>query len=299
MVDSMAFGKVQRSAELFKQAWSVLRSDPALMLFPIISAAATLAVLASFAIPVLLSPELQGSFESLGTDRAKDASADPAASPLPALLLMFAFYFVTSFVTIFFNAALLGAADLKFRGEPTGVSAGLKVAISRLPQILAWTVVSAVIGTVLRAIEERVGIVGRIMIAFAGAAWAIASYFAIPAIVVDGVGPIEALRRTVRTIKATWGEGLVVAIGFGFIGFLISMLAALLIVGGACAGVVTGSWALGGAILLAGIVLLLAWAVVATTLRSIVQMALYRYAVNGAVSGGFEQHSLQAAFAKK
>ena len=104
----MAFGKIQRSAELFKQAWGVLRGDPQLAIFPVISAASTLLVIASF-------------------------------------------------VTIFFNAALLGAADRKFRGLPTGVVEGLHVAIGRLPQILGWAIVSAIVGTILRMIEERSG----------------------------------------------------------------------------------------------------------------------------------------------
>ena len=151
---------------------------------------------------------------------------------------MFAFYFATSFVTIFFNAALLGAADRKFRGESGGVRDGIAVAMTRLPQILGWTLVSAVIGTILRALEERVGLLGRIVIALVGVAWAIASYFVLPALVIDGLGPVAALKRSASVIKQTWGEGLVLATGFGIAGILVSLLTIGVIVVGVIVGVV-------------------------------------------------------------
>jgi len=303
----MAFGtKIKRSSELFKQAWAVLRSDPALMLFPILSTLATLAVLASFALPVILSDELRAAFgdliEASRASRHGEEAAEATASggaQLIAVAMMFAFYFATSFVTIFFNAALLGAADRKFRGESGGVGDGIAVAMSRLPQILGWTLVSAVIGTILRAVEERVGLLGKIVIGLVGAAWAIASYFVLPAVVIDGLGPVGALKRSVSVIKQTWGEGLVVATGLGIAGFVVSFVAIGMIVFGVIAGVVTKSIVLGVLIGGLGVLTLIAWAVVATTLRSIVQVALYRYATDGTAPSGFDGAALQAAFAAK
>ncbi|MFO0962199.1 MAG: DUF6159 family protein [Phycisphaerales bacterium] len=294
----MAFGKIQRSAELFKQAWGVLRGDPQLAIFPVISAASTLLVIASFVLPVVFSPALQDSFHALINARRGVENTD-GASMVAAIAMTFSFYLVTSFVTIFFNAALLGAADRKFRGLPTGVVEGLHVAIGRLPQILGWAIVSAIVGTILRMIEERSGWLGRIVIALFGAAWAIASYFAIPALVIEGVGPIEALKRSVATIRKTWGESLVLAVGFGVVGFLISFAAIIVVVAGVVVGVVTQSVALGIAIGSIGVLALIAWIIVASTLRAIVQVALYRFATDGTIPQGFRQDSLQMAFARK
>ncbi len=302
----MATGKIKRSAELFKQAWGVLKGNPTLMVFPILSTAALLAVLVSFALPVILSPELRSGFTQLvESARASrhGVEAEPGAGSgtarALAIALMFAFYLVTSFVTIFFNAALLGAADRKFRGESAGVGDGIAVAMSRLPQIFAWSLVSAVVGTILRAIEERVGFLGRIVIALVGTAWAIATYFVVPALVIEGVGPVTALRRSVAAIRKTWGEGLVLAVGFGVVGFVVTLAAIVVTVGGVIVGAVAGSPALAIALGGLGLLSLMAWAVVASTLRSIVQVALYRYATDGVVPNGFDRMAMQAAFSKK
>ncbi len=303
----MAFGsKFKRSSQLFQRAWIVLKGDPALMLFPILSTVATLAVVASFALPVLLSDELRGAFSAFidssdarRNGRVVEEDTASTGAQLTIFALMFAFYFATSFVTIFFNAALLGAADRKFRGEASGVSVGLSVAMSRLPQILGWTLVSAIIGTILRALEERVGFLGRIAIMLVGAAWAIASYFVLPALVIDGLGPIAALKRSVSVIKQTWGESLVLATGFGLAGLAVTLLSIGLITVGVIAGVVTESITMGVLIAAPGVLLLVAWWVIASTLSSIVQVALYRYATDGTAPIGFDSTDLQAAFASK
>lgn len=300
-------GKIKRSGELFVQAWGVLKGDPALAMFPIISSVATLAVVASFVLPVALSPDLRQTFASVLESQgrhaahaaAEDGQAVSAGGRVLVLGIMFAFYLVTSFVTIFFNAALLGAADRKFRGEPTGVSVGISVAMSRLPQIIGWSILSAIVGTILRALEERVGFLGRIVIGLLGVGWAIASYFAVPALVLEGVGPIEAVKRSVSAIRKSWGEGLVLAVGFGLAGFLVTLLVLVIIAAGIVLGIMTESVALGIAVGSLGVLLLLAWGVVASTLKTIVQMALYRYAVDGVVPNGFQQSSLAGAFTKK
>jgi hypothetical protein len=300
---------MRRSAELLKQAWLVLKSDPELLVFPVLSFIATAAVLASFAAPILMSDELRHAFQQIVQSKGAhghhvvatttDGADGGPAGRITAFALMFAFYLVTSFVTIFFNAALLGAADRKFRGQTGTLGDGISVAMSRLPQIFGWALVSAIVGTIIRAIEERVGIVGRIVMGLIGFAWAVGTYFAVPALVVEGVGPIEAIKRSAGAIKKTWGEGLALAVGFGLAGFAMSMMGIGLIAVGVVAGILTESVVLGVALGLVGVLFMIAWSLVASTLRSIVQMALYRYAVDGVVPTGFSAESLKQAFAPK
>ena len=335
--------RVKRSAELFKCSWQVLRSDKQLALFPIISAAATLLLAASFLAPILSVPALRSDAWTFASDmrhdhqaleseqgRAPDpepatnatsdsATADgttdrPPGSPAPELsaldigflLYGFIFYLACSFVVIFFNAALVGAANRKFEGEPTGVMIGIRIAIQRLPQILAWSLVSALIGTILRTLEQNMGTVGKIVIALLGVAWGIASYFAVPTLVVEGVGPIRALRNSVGAIKRTWGESLVIAIGFGCIGGLVTMAGiCMLVAGGLVAGMlasqdrVVEAATVGGIIFSSGLAVLILWSVLSYTLMAITRTALYRYAVDGVIPGGFNEEALAAAFVNR
>jgi len=320
-------GRIQRSSALFKASWSVLREDKTLLLFPILSSLASLVVIASFAIPVitLLTTDETLRNEVITTmNQAEETNPSPsetaaATSPtgdtgdavipegweIAGYAYLFAFYFVTSFVVIFFNAALIAAANERFQGRPTGVGAGIRVALKRLPQILGWTLVATTVNLILRAIEERVGLVGKIIVGLIGVGWAIAIYFAIPAVVLEGVGPIGAIKRSGQTIRKTWGESLMIAVGFGLAGIVITVFGIILLVGGgvAIAAAAGGGSAIGmtGGIAIAasGVVVLVGWAILSGTLRGITQTALFRFATDGTVVSGFEQHDLEVAFQHK
>src|SRR5207247_7466567 len=86
---------------------------------------------------------------------------------------------------------------------------------------------------ILKMIEEKTDWIGRIVVALIGTAWAVATYLAVPTLAVEGVGPIEALKRSAGLIRQTWGEGFVGNIGIGWIGFLISLPGIALILFGA------------------------------------------------------------------
>lgn len=329
-------GRIKRSSALFKASWSVLREDKTLLLFPILSSLASLVVIASFAIPVvtLLTTDETLRNEVITTmneasqadqaDQADQANQSPseasAASTeaggtgdavipegweIAGYAYLFAFYFVTSFVVIFFNAALIAAANERFQGRPTGVGAGIGVALKRLPQILGWTLVATTVNLILRAIEERVGLVGKIIVGLIGVGWAIAIYFAVPAVVLEGVGPIGAIKRSGQTIRKTWGESLMIAVGFGLAGIVITVFGIILLVGGgiAIAAAAGGGSAIGmtGGIVIAtcGVLVLVGWAILSGTLRGITQTALFRFATDGTVVSGFEQHDLEVAFQHK
>ena len=329
-------GRIQRSSALFKASWSVLREDKTLLLFPILSSLASLVVIASFAIPVVtllttdetlrnevitMMNEASQSNQSDQADQADQSPSEAAAASTEAggtddavipegweiagYAYLFAFYFVTSFVVIFFNAALIAAANERFQGRPTGVGAGISVALKRLPQILGWTLVATTVNLILRAIEERVGLVGKIIVGLIGVGWAIAIYFAVPAVVLEGVGPIGAIKRSGQTIRKTWGESLAIAVGFGLAGIVISILGIALLVGGgiAIAAAAGGGSAIGmtGGLVIAvcGGVVLVGWAILSGTLRGITQTALFRFATDGTVVSGFDQHDLEVAFQHK
>ena len=73
-------------------------------------------------------------------------------------------------------------------------------------------------------ISERPGLIGKIVIALVGVAWSIATYFAIPVVVIEGTGPFRAIGRSASTIRKTWGEALVIAVGFGHVQRLVGLV---------------------------------------------------------------------------
>jgi hypothetical protein len=284
-------GSFSNSWALARQSWRVLVEDKRLVVFPIMSAAACLLVMASFAVPVILSTNL-GAWTN--QNHVQATLHQPAA-----YLVAFAFYFVNFAVIAFFNAALIGCAMLKFDGQPAGVGDGLRIAASRLPQILGWALVAATVGMVLRAISERAGFIGRIVISLVGMAWSIATYFVVPVLVAEGVGPIEAVKRSTAVIRKTWGESLVANLGLGavsLLGFLASLTP--LGVGIALTAAAQSPWpAVGGAAVM--VVMLIGVALISSTLQMILLAALYRFAATGTVPGGFDGQLLSRAFRTK
>src|SRR5262249_51278838 len=196
--------KLENSWEIMGQCAKALWKDPELLVFPVISGLAMAAVVGSFVAPLsgtdyaILLLE-QHDFEAF--------SKDPIA-----WLVLFGFYFACYFTITFFNAALVDCAVVRFRGGNPNVWTGLQFAGGRLPQIAAWSLVAASVGLLLRAIEsdKRFGV--KLIASVLGVAWSIATYFVVPALVMEKIGPLEAIKRSAAALRNTWGETLITGI---------------------------------------------------------------------------------------
>ena len=152
-------GKFARSWDLFKQSGRVLMADKQLMLLPIMSSIACLLVMATFAVPLILAVDWSAAFQSSGGRGTHTHVVMQPWYPVVA----FAFYFVNFFVITFFNSALIACAIRKFNGESATLKDGLSMAMSCLPQILAWESGVAVVHENHRG-SLRVQLVHRIVL---------------------------------------------------------------------------------------------------------------------------------------
>jgi hypothetical protein len=62
--------------------------------------------------------------------------------------------------------------------------------------ILAYALISATVGMILRIVSERGKAVGRFVSSIAGMAWNLATYLVVPVLVVERVGPMEPVKRS-------------------------------------------------------------------------------------------------------
>jgi hypothetical protein len=198
-------------------------------------------------------------------------------------------------VAVYFNTALVGCAIMRFEGGDPTIADGFRIANRRLPQILAWALFAAVVGTLLSAIEQKLGWIGKIVIRFIGLAWAVATYFVVPVLAEEGVGPITAVQRSVGLLKKTWGEALVgnITIQLGSFGLLFLMT--LFLLGGIFLAVYLESLLVAiitGAIF---VVILLIFAIVTSALKQVFLAGLYQYAKSGRVPDGFSEQMMQSA----
>ncbi|OBB97507.1 DUF6159 family protein [Mycobacterium sp. 852002-40037_SCH5390672] len=279
-------GRIRRGWALAGQSWNVLKKDRSLVLFPVLST--LFAVLAAIAIwaPTLL---VRGVFGGHQVD-----SHDPVY-----YIAGLATAYVSTFIAIFFNVALAACAARSMRGENTRVAEGIHAAARRIVPILGWTVVATTVGLVLKALEERLPTLGRLVADLVGVAWAVATFFVIPVIALEGTGPFRSLRRSVDTIKVRWGESAAGAASIGVVTFLLTLV---IVVGGVVGGIalIAARLApLGLALLAATFAFAVVVSFISTALSQIFRVAVYQYAVTGETVGGFDQRLLQAAFAPR
>lgn len=288
-------GRISRGWNIAKQSAGVIRKDPELLVFPIFSAIACLLVIASFIMPIFAVPELSAWFTAAMNAPENDPVRQQAN--MVAAIAGFAFYVVNYFVIIFFNTALAACAIKRFQGGDPTLGYGLKAACSRLPQIMAWTMVAATVGIVLRMVSERSQILGKIVVAIIGTAWTIATYFVVPTLAVEGLGPIKALKRSSSLLSQAWGEGLVGNLGLTLLNFLLLLpfLAMLLL-----AGILgANSAALGMTMLGISAVYIIVMIAASSAMKQVFIAGLYMYATEKKVPAGFSVEAFEGAFRKK
>lgn len=267
-------GRIGRSMQLVGQSYRILMQDKELMVLPLISGVFIAAVAASF-------------FVSL------DIGANQFDRTNPAHLgAGFVFYVITYAVGIFFQAAVVAGATERMRGGNPTVSSALGAAWKRIGAILLWALVAATVGMLLRAVQERLGVVGKIVAGFAGVAWSLATFFMVPVLVLEDHSTRESFTRSVTTFKKTWGESMVgsVSIGVAAIVGWVTLVAVAGLIAWAGAG-----W-LALATFFAGAVLLV---ILTSALQGVYLASLYRYATDGTVAAGFDPDMLAQAFTER
>lgn len=248
-------GRFQVGWQLGLRSWRLLKADKELVALPVASALVTLIMLAVLGLPGLL---LQ-----------RDAGhATPGSVLFYAVTLL-----VIAFVGTFFSAALVAGALQRLDGHDPTLTSSLRAAWQRKAQIAQWALVSTVVGLVINLIEQRLGVLGRLGGWFLDVAWAVATAFALPVIIVEGVGPVDALKRSSSIIKARWGDAVGTYAGASIV-FLPAFLAAL-IVGFLLMAVAP---VVGIVVMVAAFLVL---AVLAACVSAIARAALYQYATTG------------------
>jgi hypothetical protein len=281
------FSRISNSWALVKASFAVLRSDKELLLFPIVSALASIIVVATFAVPMLLA----GFFDSLLSGSGN--------GPL-SIIIGFLFYVVMYTVVIFSNAALIGAASIRLNGGDPTLRDGFRIASEHLGSILGYAAISATVGIILRAISERGGVFGQIVSGVIGFAWGVVTFLVVPILVIENIGPVDAIKRSGQLLRQTWGEQLIgnfsIGLIFGLLGIgLFALIGLPLILIGASIDSLL-LIALAFAVIVLGFIGL---GLVSGALNGIYAAAVYNYATNNAAGEFFPQDLVQGAFRRK
>jgi hypothetical protein len=222
-----------------------------------------------------------------------------SASWLTVVFLVAGIYAAAYFV-VYFSVALAAAAQQSIDGRDTGLRDGLRVARTRRGIVARWALLEVALGLLLSLIGGLLSDAGartfsNFVAAIAGFAWSLASLLVIPILALEGLGPRDALTRSVDLIRSRWGEAVVGRTGIGAVVFVIAGLP-LCGLSVAATELDPANPALAGvAYALFALVAIVA-TVLGSALSVIFRVELYRYATTGELTGGFARRDVEAAF---
>ena len=284
-------GSWARSKQITRMCFEVIRADKEMLLFPLLAGIFSIAFALAMLFPTIIVHIL----------RHEHVVFEPLH-----YVLTFVTYLGLAFVATFFNVCTVYTTKVRLEGGDATFGQSIGFALSRIHLILAWSLVAATVGLLLHMLDNmarRVGGIGKLLLAILrsllGAAWSLITIFVVPAMVYEGLGPFAAIKRSIETLKATWGESLIRYYGLGFVQFVL-LLPAFIVMGamipamdgGVPAEVGLGVWAL-------GFVYIMAVILVFQVANTVFNTALYVYAGQGRVPTGFDAEVMKGAFQQK
>ncbi len=275
--------RLARTQAIMSAAWQILKEDTQLLLLPVASSICLILLTASIIVPATVGMVTGASV----ADEFQQIWSLPYIG-------MFLYYVAAYAIGIFFNAALALCVLRKLEGKPASISDGLREAVACLPQILGWAVVATTVGLLLKAIERRSGFVGGLIVKAVGLAWSVGTFLVVPVLVAEKKGPLEAVQESVRLLRKTWGEDLLAGLGFGALSFLLSLPGFLAFVIGA--GMIASHLYIAIIVMVLAVLYFPLLGLVLSTMSTIFDVVLYRFAKLGMITPGFDRALLEASF---
>ena len=118
-----------------------------------------------------------------------------------------------------------------------------------------------------------------------------------PILVAEHKGSLDAVRESAQLLRRTWGEDLLAGMGFGALYFFWALPGMLAVVLGA--GMIASHLVLAIIIMVLAILYFPLLGLILSTLSTIFDVVLYRYAKLGTITPGFDRDLLETSFVRK
>jgi hypothetical protein len=286
--------RVKTANDIVGQSSYVLGRHRKLLVFPLLSLVALYVIFMYFLGPLMFhttSAELGYAFWHTGRHGLPAGTYSIRNLPFGWFAVT---HLVGMFVATFINFAFYSQVIQALNGGQVSVARGFKLALARLPSIVAWSLFAGTLGVLLRMLQERLPLVGQWITGLLGFAGSVAAALVIPVMLNEprATSPIGYLRISANLVKRVWGEGLIGTVSMAMAGVFVMMAVMLL---GAIIGMVTQlHW-----ITSLGILAFVGIAVLLECLAGIFRCGLYIYATEGVPPGPFDADTLNRAWTVK
>jgi len=281
----MARGSWQQSRELTKVSWRILRHNRYLVWFPVIGM-----LLALIPIVVFWAPAAYffvNDQEWVGV----------------AFVLVGAF--VSQVVITISSAGLIATADAELHGRDSSVGEGFQKAFARFGPLAAWALVSTIVGLLLSSANNGKGgaaavVLKSVFAAAAGVLWSLITFFVLPFIMIQQVSMLTAIKESAGLFRQRWGTQLAGGVRIGGLVIALFVIPGILaIIAGVAIALLNpqavAALASGALLVVLGAIVFMFGALIAGALRGIFSVALFHFAKDGEVVGGFTEEQLAGA----
>lgn len=199
---------------------------------------------------------------------------------------------VLAIISTFFAVALAAGAHERMDGGDPTVTSAMSAAWKHKKAVVGWALLSVTVGLVLNALKEKFKGAGNIASTLGGMAFSIASFFVVPIIASENIGPWPALKKSVATFCDKWSSTARVQLRLGLyvlglvVAAVVAVIAVVLLADVSSVLAVAVGVVLGVAIFYAVLVL--------GAISSYSRVALYRYS-NGMPTPGIDPGVIAAA----
>ena len=283
-------GRFRASWLLFKETWRFLRLDPEILAIPLIAGLLNILLFITLVGTVALVHYM---VVPLGTFSEIDGEVSFVADHPLVYVFVFLAYVITAFTLAFSQGAIAHTVITRLRGGNATLGQALWVAAGRWQALLAWSMITATVGLVLRILAKRFKLLGRWVIALIGVAWEVLTYFVAPAIIIENKGSIAAIKQSGRTLKQTFGETVMTNIGLGLAMFLFYVVAFVFSMGVFIIGFQSGTTAGFFIAFSVVFVVLSALGLLSAALNAILKTLLYAYVMEHTTSPDFNSELLE------
>jgi hypothetical protein len=173
------------------------------------------------------------------------------------------------------------------QGAKPRIDMAWRLTVTRLPALIGFGVAQAAESTMTAALRNSAA--GRIAANVTDKAWDFATFLAVPAILFEKVGPLDAVRRSGSLVASRWGTQLTAQAVLSFAIAVCTIPLAIVAI-----AIASANAAIGIALLVA---ILLASIAVSSALNGILSAAMYRFATTGTLAPGFDEADMWSVFA--
>lgn len=283
----------QRSWMITKLTFGVINKDRELLGFAFLSFIFSIMYSAAMIVPSIVPTIMDN---GMSTDSLE----------VYQYVIIFLTYFGLAFIATFFNVCVVYTTKIRFEGGNATFGESIRFALSRIGIIVQWSLISATVGLLLRILHNmaarlpKIGeIIANIIIGLMGMAWSILTIFVVPVLVYEGLGPIDAIKKSAAVIKKTWGENIIRAIGLGLV--QLAVFAIILVFAFGLSYVLGLAFSIYGIAIgvCIGVVMLLLAGLIFMVANTIFNTVLYVYANQNNIPEGFTEPVVRDAFRPK